>query len=158
MHRTINGDKKDLAVRVYPTDEEGYSYIFCDSYYAYDRWANEEIAKGKWKIDRAENFKDVNYLLNRIIRERSTRYGRILFEIYLENYPDSDQKINVWKLINGQEVVKGEIYLNLKKPWFVVAGSTISESNYNILVKCKKCKRETEHEATKIPEACNFCI
>lgn len=157
MHRTINGDKQRLDVRIYSSENNDYIYLFADQYEEYDRWVNEEIKKGKWIIEKTEGFRDQNYLLNRMLKSKGTKYGDILYEIYLNEYPDSDQKVNVWKLWNGMEIIKGETYINPKKPWYKIIGSVISEISYSVMLQCRRCRHETQTEATSISSQCNFC-
>lgn len=100
MHKTTNGEKQTLYVRMYPDEAAGSAYIFCDKYEEYNSWVNDEIECGKFTIEKTAAFKDINYLLNSMVKAKGTRWGNILFEIYIDNYKQDDQMdrvIKFWK-------------------------------------------------------------
>ena len=157
MHTTIEGNYNTLAVRMYPMKIHDYEYLFFDNYDQYNNWVNKEIADGHWQIEQTKNYKDINYLLNDMIRSKETRWGEILYDIYCRHYPDSDQKVNVWKMWNGMKIVKGKEYFIRKKPWYSIVKSFISNITYNVTIKCKKCNGETEQKVTEITSECPKC-
>lgn len=100
MHKTKIGEFALLNVRVYPLEDNKFSFLFFDKQEELTKFENDEISRDFRIIETAGIFKDLNYLLNAMIKNKGTRYGEILFQIYTENYPENDQMKKVKEFWN----------------------------------------------------------
>lgn len=95
MHKTKIGEFKFLLVIVYEDETAGFNYLFADQESEVQKWLDDEALKNLKKIGNIITTKDLNYLLNPMVKNKGNRIGKALYEIYISQYPDTDQKTRV---------------------------------------------------------------
>lgn len=100
MHKIKIADFKFLLVLIYNDGDELYKNIFYDKDEEASRWMIDQMQNNNGQVPLTKVLKDLNYLLNEMIQNKSTRTGDALFEIYINNYPETDQMKKVIEFWN----------------------------------------------------------
>lgn len=100
MHKTKLGEFKYLVLIVHEKEEDKYSYLFYDKDSEATDWIIIEINKVSKRQHKLIVMSDINHLLDRMIKNKINRTGQALYEIYMENYPDDEQKTRVTEFWN----------------------------------------------------------
>src|SRR5207245_49613 len=95
MHKTKLGEFKYLVVITYKEEERKGDHVFCDNDQEESEWLTKKICNEEKFSGSFMTMKDLNYLLNQMVRSKGKKTGQELYEIYMENYPDDEQKTRV---------------------------------------------------------------
>lgn len=100
MHKTKIGEFNYLVVVIQALEEHGHNHILCDKDQEAADFTFTEINKVKKDKATIMIFKEVNYLLDKMAKNKMNRQGKILYDLYIDIYPDGDQKDKVIEFWN----------------------------------------------------------
>jgi hypothetical protein len=95
MHKIKLGEFRYLVVIIHQKVEDGYRYLFYDGDHQATSWMLSEMTKVDGRVPQIVTLPDLNHLLNKLVKGKEEYIGQVLYEIFIENYPDGDHKNKV---------------------------------------------------------------
>ncbi len=103
MHKTKIGEFKYIVVIIHDQEDNGHNHLLCDKDEEVRNFIEQEMIKVQHRKPIIYILKDLNYLLNEMVKKKGTREGEALYSIYIDKYPDDDQKKKVIEFWNKEK-------------------------------------------------------
>ena len=100
MHKIKQGEFKYLVVVIHERAEDGSDYLFYDDDHQASVWMLGKMRQVDNRSPVIFTLPDLNHLLNNMVKRQKDPTGQVLYDIFIENYPDGDHKdkvIDFWK-------------------------------------------------------------
>ncbi len=103
MHKIKIGEFRYLVVAIYREEQGNWTSVFCDSDAEASRWIESQYTDKKEQPTSVIVYRDLNTVLNAMIKNKNNVQGWTLYELYLSQYPDDDQKKKVIEFWNKEK-------------------------------------------------------
>jgi hypothetical protein len=100
MHKTKIGEFKYLIVICFSEKIGGSDHLFYDTEAEVSEWLSKQMRLFKIDIKKMRTLRDISYLLNEMVSNKTNEIGQTLYKVYIESYPDDDQKKRIIEFWN----------------------------------------------------------